>query len=240
MWNNKKVSVIFPTYNEKDSIYASIKDFFSDGLVDEIVVVNNNAAEGTSEEVKKTKAREVFEKKQGYGYAIRKGLKEAKGDLLIIAEPDGTFFGNDVKKLLVYSDDVGVVFSTRTTKNMIWKGANMDSFLRWGNWAIAKLLEVLFNTTILTDMGGSMTLLSRDSLNKIQKHFRVGREHFGPEMILLVVLKKIKFVEIPINYQKRIGKSSVTGSRFKAFILGLQMIYIIIYYRIISWLGFIR
>ena len=49
MWNNKKVSVIFPTYNEKDSMFDSIEDFFSSGFVDEIVVVNNNAAEGTDE-----------------------------------------------------------------------------------------------------------------------------------------------------------------------------------------------
>ena len=59
MWKGKKVSVIFPTYNEKESIYDSINDFFANGYVDEIVVVNNNAAKGTSEEVRKTKAREM-------------------------------------------------------------------------------------------------------------------------------------------------------------------------------------
>ncbi|HOT52351.1 MAG TPA: glycosyltransferase, partial [Candidatus Hydrogenedentes bacterium] len=51
MWRGKKVSVVFPTYNEKDSIRAAIEEFFEDGLVDEIVVVNNNAAPGTDEEV---------------------------------------------------------------------------------------------------------------------------------------------------------------------------------------------
>ena len=51
MWKRKKVSVVLPTYNEKDSIRNSINDFFSSGYVDEIIVVNNNAAEGNSEEV---------------------------------------------------------------------------------------------------------------------------------------------------------------------------------------------
>lgn len=240
MWKGKKVSVIFPTYNEKESIYDSINDFFANGYVDEIVVVNNNAAKGTSEEVKKTKAREVFEKKQGYGYAIIKGLREAKGDLLIVSEPDSTFVGDDVIKLLAYSDDFDVVFSTRTTKNMIWEGANMGLFLKWGNWAIAKIIEVLFNTTTLTDVGGSMRLLSRKALNKIQRHFTVGGSHFGPEVMLLVIIKKMKFVEIPVNYKKRVGKSSVTGSKLKAFILGLQMINIVLHYRLKSWLGLIK
>jgi len=96
MWRNKKVSVVFPTYNEKDSIKEAIDDFFASGFVDEIVVVNNNAAYGTDEEVKKTPARLIYEKKQGYGYAIWKGLQEATGEYLIISEPDGTFSGRPV------------------------------------------------------------------------------------------------------------------------------------------------
>ena len=75
MWKDKKVSVIFPTYNEKDSIREAIEEFFASGYVDEIVVVNNNAAEGTDEEVGPTKARLVHEKKQGYGFSIRKSRK---------------------------------------------------------------------------------------------------------------------------------------------------------------------
>ena len=82
MWNDRTVSVILPTYNEKDSIRATIDAFFETGYVDEVLVVNNNAARGTSEEVAMTRAREVFEPIQGYGSAIRRGLKEATGDLL--------------------------------------------------------------------------------------------------------------------------------------------------------------
>jgi glycosyltransferase involved in cell wall biosynthesis len=65
MWNGKRVSVIFPTYNEKESIRQAIEDFFATGFVDEIVVVNNNAASGTKEEVARTRAKQVFEKKTG-------------------------------------------------------------------------------------------------------------------------------------------------------------------------------
>ena len=143
MWGEKKVSVIFPTYNEKNSIREAIEDFFASGYVDEVVVVNNNAAEGTDEEVKQTNARLVYEAKQGYGHAIQKGLAEAEGDILIIAEPDGTFSGHDVVKLLAYSDDVPVVFGTRTQREFVWEGANMGFFLKWGNWAVGKMMEFL-------------------------------------------------------------------------------------------------
>ena len=61
MWRSERISVVLPTLNERDSIRACIEAFFGTGLVDEVLVVNNNAAPGTSEEVARTEAREVFE-----------------------------------------------------------------------------------------------------------------------------------------------------------------------------------
>ena len=228
MWRNKIVSVIFPTYNEKESIREAIEDFFSSGYVDEIVVVNNNAIHGTDDEVKKTKARLVHEKKQGYGYAIQKGIEEAKGEIFVISEPDGTFVGRDIIKLLSYSDDFDYVLGTRTTRELIWEGANMDRFLKWGNWAVAKMMEFLFNSTTLTDVGCTMRLIKRNTYDKIKDKFSIGGSHFGPEMTLLIITNNIKFMEVPLNYGKRIGESSVTGSKFVAFLLGLKMIWLII------------
>ena len=237
MWRDKKVSVIFPTYNERESIRAVIEDFFANGLVDEIVVVNNNAAEGTDAEVEPTRARLVYEKRQGYGYAIWKGLAEATGALLIISEPDGTFSGHDVTKLLAYSDDVPVVFGTRTSREFVWEGANMGFFLKYANWAVGKLIEFLFNTTILTDVGCSMRLLSRQAYERIAPCFTVGGSAFGPQIMLLVILNKIPFVEIAVNYRRRVGESSVTGNRFRAALLGLEMIAMVLRYRFLSWFG---
>ena len=50
-WQGKTISVILPTYNERDSIRRVIRDFVATGVVDEVLVVNNNAAPGTSDEV---------------------------------------------------------------------------------------------------------------------------------------------------------------------------------------------
>lgn len=237
MWHGKTVSIIFPTYNEKESIRAAVEDFFACEHVDEIVVVNNNAAEGTDDEVRETRARLVHEDRQGYGHAIWKGLAEAEGDLLIIAEPDGTFSGHDVYKLLAYSDDVPVVFGTRTSREFVWEGANMGVLLKFGNWGVGKLIEFLFNTTILTDVGCSMRLLSREAYEKIAPQFTIGGSAFGPQIILLTILNKIPFTEIPVNYKRRVGKSSVTGNLFRAALLGLEMTGMVLRYRVLSWVG---
>jgi len=224
MWKSQFISVILPTYNEKDSIAGVIGELFDTGLVDEVLVVNNNAAPGTSDEVARTPAREVHEPLQGYGNAIRCGFREARGDLIIVCEPDGTFFGKDVIKLLAFSDDFDVVYGTRTSEEFIWTGANMGFFLKWGNYAVAKMMEFLFNTVCLTDVGCTYRLIKRPALREIEPHFTVGGSHFGPEMMLITVLKRMKIVQIPVNYRPRVGESAVTGDLVKAFFLGLRMI----------------
>lgn len=232
MWNGRKVSVIFPTYNEKDSIRAEIEAVLATGLVDEVVVVNNNAAPGTSEEVARTSAREIIEQAQGYGQAIRRGLKEAGGDLLIVSEPDGTFAGRDVVKLLAYADDFDYVIGTRTTRTMIWQGANMGLFLKWGNWAVAKMAEFLFNSSILTDCGCTLRMISRPLYDELRPYFTRTGNDFGFELTLLVVSHKGRFMEIPVNYRKRVGVSAVTGSFSKAFKLGMRMIWMVWEFRL--------
>jgi glycosyltransferase involved in cell wall biosynthesis len=231
MWRGQTVAVIFPTYNEKDSIRAAVEDYFATGYVDEVLVINNNAAPGTSEELRGSRAREISETRQGYGHALRRGLEECTADLVILSEPDGTFSGHDVLKLLAYSDDKPVVFGTRTSPEFIWDGANMGRFLRWGNWAVAKLTELLFNTTILTDMGCTHRLLRREAVELIRPHLTIGGSHFGPQILMEVAAHRIPFVEIPLNYRSRVGLSSVTGSFWKATRLGLRMILLVLEYR---------
>lgn len=230
MWEGKTVSVILPTYNEKDSIRQCVDDFLATGLVDEVVVVNNNAAAGTVEEVAKTRARQVFENKQGYGHSIQRGLAEATGDLLVICEPDGTFRPKDIIRFLAYCDEFAVVLGTRTTRELIGERANMGLFLRWGNWAVAKMMMLLFNTTSLSDVGCTFRLLHRDVYETIRPHFTVGSSHFGVEMMLLIFMLRFRTIEISVNYLERVGASSVTGDLRKAFVLGMTMIFFTLRY----------
>jgi glycosyltransferase involved in cell wall biosynthesis len=225
MYDDKKISVVISTFNEKESIREFINACFKYGYADEVIVVNNNAVEGTDSEVSQTKAKMIYEKKQGYGFGYRKGLKEAKGDYIIMTEGDGTFNPKDFMRLIVYARDFDIVLGSRTANHSIIEGANMGAFLKWGNWAVAKLIEVLFLTTQLDDVGCTTRLINRNALRKIEPFFTVGNSHFGLEMTLLTVISKLPFVTIPLNYYPRIGKSSVTGSFIKTLQLGFTMIF---------------
>lgn len=224
MWNGKTIAVILPTYNEKDSIAAVIRRFEALGFVDDILVVNNNAAAGTSTEVGTTSAREVVETRQGYGAAIRRGLAEVDADLVCVCEPDGTFVPEDLNKLLPFTVECGFVVGSRTVSNFIWDGANMGVALQWGNWAVAKMIELLYNSSYLSDVGCTFRVLSRECVEEITPFFSIDGSSFGLQMLLIALLRRIRLVQVPVNYHPRVGDSSVTGHLGKTVVLGLQMV----------------
>lgn len=233
MYKSKKVSVVIPTYNEELTIRSIINRFFETGVVDEVIVVDNNALGNTKNEILKTKATYVHEKKQGYGYALMRGLSESKGDLIVMCEADGTADPEDIHKFLIYSDNFPVVLSTRTSRAAIFSGAFMPFPVRFGNWFWAKVVEVLYNGPGLTDIGSTYKLISREALNTIKDLFPLsdGDGKFSPEFIIWTLSRKLSLIEIPVMFRQRVGKSMYTGSVLKAAKLGFfEMIMIIKYW----------
>ena len=225
MWQGKTLAVVLPTYNEAGSIADCINAFHSLGIVDDIVVVNNNAHPDTTPAVAPTAAREVFEPTQGYGAAIRRGFQEtATADLVCVCEPDATFDPADILKLLPFTADVDFVLGSRTVQTFILSGANMGLFLRWGNWAVAKLTEALFNTVYLSDVGCTFRVITRAGLGELTPSFSSNGSSFGYEMMLHAARLRVSLVQVPVKYLPRVGESSVTGDRMKTLRLGMSMI----------------
>jgi glycosyltransferase involved in cell wall biosynthesis len=232
MYRSKTVSVVLPAYNEEKYIRAAVEDFLDSGVVDEVLVVDNNSRDGTVVEARATQARVVSEPRQGYGHALRRGLEDASGDIIILAEPDGTFLGRDVHKLLAYAEDFDMVCGTRTTRELVWDQANMGWFLRIGNWTVAKLIQFLYGGPSLSDCGCTMRLVHREPLEKIRSDLTVGGSHFLPEMVILGLRRKLKIIEVPVNYRGRVGESKITGSLKGTLTTGIRMIGLILKYRL--------
>ncbi len=228
MYRGRSVSVVLPVYNEEENIRLAIKDFLDQPFVDEVIAVDNNSSDRSAEEIKSTSARYVFETQQGYGAALKRGMQEATGDLIVTVEPDGTFIARDIEKLLLYGEDFEVVFGTRTSRALIWTGANMGFGIRMGNWAVAKFLEYLFNGPSLTDVGCTYKLLHRSAYERIKERLTVNGSHFSVELMVRALQTGLRSVEISVNYRQRIGTSKITGDLSKAIRLGFRMIFFIL------------
>jgi len=228
MYKGRTLSLVMPAFNEAEAIEKAVRAFLALPEVDEVVVADNNSTDGTGEIARRAGARVVHEERQGYGWACRAALLAAKGDWIILVEPDGTFRASDVYKFLSYAEEFDVVFGTRTSKSCVWAGSNMGYFLRYGNSAVAKLLEYVHNGPCLTDVGCTYRLTHRKVIEYISPQFTVGGSHFSPEFMVLAIRAGFRCVEIPVHYQPRVGRSKITGRRWRAVTLGLRMIGLIV------------
>lgn len=227
MWGKKTVAVIFPTYREKKSIFNAIQEFDVTGYIDEIIVVDNNAEEGTQEEVKKTRAKIITEKRQGFGRAIRTGIAHTKAEILIISEPDGTFDGKDIIKLLAYSDDFDTVFGSRTHVSLIHRDSQMSFLRRMSDVLLGRLISILFLCPPMTDVGCIFRLTSRKGWLKVARECKSDGAMFPVEWQLVAAKNKVPFMEIPINFKGRVGRSSITATFFNQWYWGMRIFFYI-------------
>ncbi len=234
MFKNKSFSLVLPAYNEEAHIKKNIESFIETKIFDEIIVVDNNSTDLTKVEIEKTKAKYICEKIQGYGAALRKGMEASTGDYIVLCEPDSTFSAKDIYKFLAYVDDFDCIFGTRTTKSLIHKSAKMQFSLRIGNIVVAKILEYMFLGPTLSDVGCTYKVISREAYQKIKSDLKVIGSEFQPELMINLILKKIKILEIPVNYLEREGKSKITYNFTSSSVLALKMLLLMFRLRIKS------
>ena len=103
----------------------------------------------------------------------------------------------------------------------------MYFLLKWGNWFVAKILQIFYNGPSLSDMGCTYRLIKRDALKKIESSLSVGGSAFLADMTTVALRSHIKTIEISVNFRARKGKSKITGSFLRTALLALNMIAII-------------
>lgn len=209
-----KISVVIPAYNEEETIEEVVLDYKNQPCVHEVIVVDNNSKDQTGNAAQKAGARVVTEYNQGYGCALRRGLDEARGDIVVLTEADGSFQARDVQKLIHYLKDCDMVIGTRTTRQMIEQGANMVGLLRWGNVIVGKMVEALWwaQEPRFTDVGCTYRAIWKTSYQKIRPYLHAKGPDFAPEMMIAILICRRRIIEIPVSYRRRLhGESKHSG-----------------------------
>jgi glycosyltransferase involved in cell wall biosynthesis len=214
MFRGHRVTVVVPAHNEEGTITEVVRDFRAQPPVDRVIVVDNNCRDLTAERARAAGAEVIAESTPGYGSAIRAGLDHAidtGAEVLVVTEADGSFRATDVWKLLHYLEDCHMALGTRTTRQMVEQGANMDKALRWGNVAMAKLLEAFWylpHEPRLTDVGCTYRALWASTWRSIRRGTAEPGPAFSPEMICAAYQRGLRVVEIPVHYGARLGGES--------------------------------
>jgi len=143
-----EISVVIPCLDEEAAIAEVVnwawEGIDSTGRAGEVIVVDNGSTDRSAEIAESAGARVVYESRRGYGSAYLRGLAEAEGDFIVMADGDGTY---DLRQLGVFvdllEDGDDLVIGSRF-RGRIHRGA-MPAAHRWiGNPALTKILNVFF------------------------------------------------------------------------------------------------
>ncbi|MCX5701422.1 MAG: glycosyltransferase family 2 protein [Candidatus Omnitrophica bacterium] len=210
MNNDIELSVVLPCLDEEESIGICIKKiqevFLNEKINGEIVVADNGSVDKSREIALSFGVKVVLETQKGYGAAYLRGLKEAKGKYIIIADSDNTYDFYDMPKLLSkLREGYDFVIGSR------FKGEIHQKAMPWlnryvGNPILSGMCRLFFRTR-LSDIHCGMRAFSLEAYHKMRL-MSLGME-FATEMVVAALQNGMKIYEIPIEYYEREGKSKL-------------------------------
>jgi glycosyltransferase involved in cell wall biosynthesis len=223
-----RVHVALTAFNDELAIAEAVREFKHTPGMRRLIVVDNNSSDGTAAAARAAGADEVVvETVPGYGSCCMRALAEGArdADVVILCEGDCTFSSADVRKLLAYLENADLVLGTRATQELRARGTQMDWLINPANQLVAKLVQLRFWGTRLTDVGCTYRAIRVEALRRLTPHLRVRGNHFSPHMFIEALRLDMRVIEIPVTFRRRVGESKGVGSnKLKAARVALRML----------------
>ena len=211
--NIKKLSIIIPCYNEQDTILNILEEVgkFND-FEKEIIIIDDGSTDKTKEILKSLdddSIKKIFsEKNYGKGRAIRTGIKESSGDIVLIQDADLEYSPQDYPNLLrpFYEAGADVVYGSRFLGGTGY--VRLHYYLHYiANKILTHFCNVFTNLN-MTDMETGYKVFRSDVIKSIN----LKENSFGiePEITVKLAKKKFKFYEVGISYK---GRSYLEGKK---------------------------
>jgi len=201
-----KYSIIIPAYNEEKRIsktVARILEFFEKKKVDfEIIVVNDGSNDKTSEAVKIFRNKKIrlleFSPNHGKGFAVKQGMLNAKGDIILFSDADLSTPIEEFDKLINYIKDFDVIIGSRSIK-----GANVvkhQPFYRELMGKIFNKIVRLFTIRGIIDTQCGFKMFNQKAAKDVFSKTRITGFGFDVEALFLAKILKYKIKEVPVTW----------------------------------------
>ena len=197
------VSVIIPCLNEEGSIEECIRlvrEAFASEAQLEVIVADNGSMDHSHELAKKAGARVVEERRQGYGSAILRGIREAQGDFLVIGDADNTYDFRDGAALVQKLKEGAEFAIGDRIHGQVDRGAMPWLHKHLGTPVLTWVLNQFFGCRV-HDINCGLRAIRRDAIERLR--LRSPGMEFASEMVIHAQKAGLKFAETPIRYYKR-------------------------------------
>ena len=218
--------VVIPAFNEEDAIGLVLQDIPAE-CVGEIIVCNNNSQDRTGEVALSHGATVLDQPLPGYGNACLKGIDylkqkptDAQPDVVVFLDGDHSDHPQEIPDLLrpIVEDGVEMVVGSRVLGNSE-KGAMMPQQI-FGNWLATSLIRMFYGHRF-TDLGPFRAIRWNTLLDLEMKDETYG---WTVEMQVKIAKRKLKCVEVPVSYRKRVGVSKISGTVKGTILAGYKII----------------
>jgi hypothetical protein len=209
------VTVILPCLDEADSVAGCIAEARTGleraGLSGEVVVVDNGSTDGSARLARDAGARVIREPEVGYGAALRRGIREARGAFVVMADADNTYdlsrLGEVMAPLL--ADEADLVLGARLD------GANrrtMPMLHRWlGTPILSFLVRRAGHDIDVTDSQSGYRAMRAETAQRLG--LRASGMEFASEMLIKASIDGLRITERDLGYRPRIGESKLQTMR---------------------------
>jgi hypothetical protein len=186
-----------------DSVHSTLKQA---GIDHEMLIVDTNSKDRTREIGKEKGARVIEEPRRGYGRAYKTGFEYAIGDIIVTLDADCTYPAEDIPKLVNTLVHEQLDFITTNRFAGLEPGA-MTFEHHVGNKLLTMTMNALFRVKVRDSQSG-MWVFKRDKLAKMNlKDDGMAMS----EEIKIEAFKKLKSMEFPIYYRKRVGEVKLSS-----------------------------
>jgi glycosyltransferase involved in cell wall biosynthesis len=216
---DQKVSIIMPAFNEEKAIVSVIAGLKGLNVADEIIVVDDCSNDKTAEVAAKAGARVIRHPyNKGNGAAIKTGIRNANGDVIVMMDSDGQHDPADVPKLLAPIGEYDMVVGARVKNE---KGSVHRNF---ANRVYNALATYLCGVKIL-DLTSGFRAIKRSVAKQFV--YLLPNKFSYPTTITMALIRaghNVKYEALTMH--RRIGKSkiSIFKDGFRFFIIMFRII----------------